>query len=68
MSLVYDSGDEISRKTAELEPELFNCNFDPTGLVADEMDTRSDDKVRNVSDVYVGVRGSNPLQQYFSYA
>lgn len=46
MELVYDSGDELGHKTALLKPELFNCNFDPTGEVSDEFDTRSDDKVK----------------------
>lgn len=46
MELVYDSGDELARQTALLQPELFNCNFDPVSQVADDFDTRSDDKVQ----------------------
>lgn len=46
MEIVYDSGNEMESKTAQLQPKLFNTNFDPAGLVADELDTRSDDKVK----------------------
>ena len=45
MALVYDSGDEIARKTALLAPELFNTNYGTADTVTDSYDTRSDDKV-----------------------
>ncbi|WAR31037.1 M130-like protein [Mya arenaria] len=52
MSLVYDSGDEIATKTAELLPHLFNANGEESIAVSDCSDTRSDDKRGSTIAVY----------------
>lgn len=52
MKLVYDSGDELESKMAELLPTLFNANADAEDTVADSFDTRSDDKVMASLDIY----------------
>ncbi|KAH3707606.1 hypothetical protein DPMN_067016 [Dreissena polymorpha] len=45
MELVYDSGVEIARKTAQLAPKLFNTDYGSANTVAQTYDQRSDDKV-----------------------
>ena len=50
-SIIFDSGDQIERITAELAPELFNANDgDP-----EEVDTRSDNKGPEPETVTTGV-------------
>lgn len=46
MALVYDSGDELGRKSATLMPELFNSDGEAEFTLAETFDTRSDDKVK----------------------
>lgn len=45
LQLVYDSGDDLAKKTAELLPAVFNSDGEPLLSVAATFDTRSDDKV-----------------------
>ncbi|WAR31036.1 M130-like protein, partial [Mya arenaria] len=61
MSLVYDSGDEIATKTAELLPHLFNANFDESTAVSDSSDTRSDDKGPETESIAIGHIGDITL-------
>ena len=48
MSLVYDSGGDISYQTARLHPDLFNNDIEMDVAVSATMDTRSDDKVLSI--------------------
>ena len=51
-SLVFDSGDEFERKTAQLVPDLFNSSGLPTG--SNGFDTRSDNKGPEPEGVAIG--------------
>ena len=49
MKLVYDSGDQLESKIAQLLPKnLFNANADAEDTISDTFDSRSDDKVRDM--------------------
>jgi 2',3'-cyclic-nucleotide 2'-phosphodiesterase (5'-nucleotidase family)/endonuclease/exonuclease/phosphatase family metal-dependent hydrolase len=52
-NLVFDSGDDIAKITAELTPELFNANDG----IPEEFDQRSDDKGAEPEAVTVGQIG-----------
>ncbi len=55
-NIVFDSGDQIARITAELSPELFNANDgDP-----DEFDGRSDNKGAEPEAITTGVIDGKP--------
>ncbi|XP_052813914.1 mesenchyme-specific cell surface glycoprotein-like [Mya arenaria] len=54
MQLVYDSGDEIARKTALLAPKLFNTNFASADTVDHSYDQRSDDKGPETESLAMG--------------
>ena len=55
-NIVFDSGDQIARITAELNPELFNANDgDP-----DEFDNRSDNKGAEPEAITTGVIDGKP--------
>ncbi|KAH3707600.1 hypothetical protein DPMN_067010 [Dreissena polymorpha] len=54
MELVYDSGDEIARKTAQMAPELFNTDYGIADTVTQTYDTRSDDKGPETESIAVG--------------
>ena len=45
MDRVFDSGDDISHRTAMLKPYLFNNNAGKDDLITETIDKRSDDKV-----------------------
>jgi hypothetical protein len=51
-SLVFDSGDEFERRTAQLVPDLFNSGGLPTG--SNGFDTRSDNKGPEPEGVAIG--------------
>jgi hypothetical protein len=51
-SLVFDSGDEFERTTAQLVPDLFNSGGLPTG--SNGFDTRSDNKGPEPEGVAIG--------------
>ena len=56
-NIVFDSGDQIARITAELNPELFNANNgDP-----EDFDTRSDNKGAEPEAIATGVIGGRPF-------
>ena len=50
MELVYDSGSELERITADLLPEVFNCSNDKV-----KMDNRSGKKGSEAEDIKTGV-------------
>lgn len=55
-SIIFDSGDQIERITAELAPELFNANDgDPA-----EIDTRSDNKGPEPEAITTGIIDGKP--------
>ncbi len=55
-NLVFDSGDQIARITAELAPELFNANDGSP----DEFDNRSDNKGAEPEAITTGVINGTP--------
>ncbi|MDJ0694604.1 esterase-like activity of phytase family protein [Mastigocoleus sp. MO_188.B34] len=55
-NLVFDSGDQIAKITAEQTPELFNANDG----IAEEFDERSDDKGAEPESVTVGKINGKP--------
>ncbi|MGK7954922.1 MAG: choice-of-anchor I family protein [Crocosphaera sp.] len=52
--LVFDSGDDFEQITADLLPDIFNSNEDPT---PDSFDNRSDNKGPEPEGVTVGIIG-----------
>ncbi|XP_076449593.1 uncharacterized protein LOC143285995 isoform X2 [Babylonia areolata] len=55
MAQVFDSGSQIAEEHAQWRPDLFNCFSSGADLLADAMDTRSDNKGPETESMSVGV-------------